>query len=309
MSPLPAVSVIAPSYRSQETLPGFLAALRRQTCADFETIVVDSSPDDACERIVSRGFPEVRFERAAQRLLPHAARNRGVAVSRGELLVFTDPDVYPEPDWLDRLLAAHAATGHVIAGALACHGARYVDTAVHFCKFAPFLPGGPERDLDMAPTANLLCSRAAFLRVGAFPADEMQGDVIWSWRAREVGETLRFAPAAVVHHHHFESIPAFLRERQRRGREFAALRAGYLRHGAGRDLFFLLVSALPVRLVRVLALTIGHATRAGALRRLTWTLPLVAAGHEAWLIGESVTYARRLGRQLVGAGPAGPPRS
>ena len=39
------------------------------------------------------------------------------ALARAELLVFTDPDIYPPPDWLERMVAAHERHGAVVVGA------------------------------------------------------------------------------------------------------------------------------------------------------------------------------------------------
>src|SRR5204862_2317327 len=101
----PRVTVVIPAYRSAATVGGTLEALRRQRFRDFETVVVDSSPDDATAGVVSR-FGEVRLVRRRERLLPHAARNRGLGEARGAIVAFTDPDCQPAPDWLERLAAA-----------------------------------------------------------------------------------------------------------------------------------------------------------------------------------------------------------
>jgi GT2 family glycosyltransferase len=302
----PLASLIIPAYRSQETIAGCLEALRRQTIRSFETLVVDSSPDDATGRIVTTRFAEVRYERAAGQLLPHAARNRGVASARGDVLVFSDPDVYARPDWLARMLEAHRRDGPVVVGAVACHGRRWRDVGIHLCKFAAWLPGGAPREVDNAPTVNLLCSRRAFERVGPFLGESMAGDTAWSWRARARGFTLCFAPDAVVCHHHLETVGGFLRERYRRGVQFAAMRGSERRHRRRHDLALLVASVVPVRLARALALTLSHAVRAGSAADLAWTLPLVLAGHSASLLGESREYARRLaGPRATGAPPQG----
>jgi glycosyltransferase involved in cell wall biosynthesis len=123
---VPAVSVIIPAYDSHETIVGCLAALAGQTFRDFETIVVDSGPDETTARLVAASFPWVRFERSPHRLLPHAARNRGIEMAQADLLVFTDPDIYARPAWLERLVAAHVLTGAVIAGEAAAYVRRLV---------------------------------------------------------------------------------------------------------------------------------------------------------------------------------------
>ena len=119
---LPRLSVIIPVYNSHATLPDCLEAILRQTFDGFEVIVVDSGPSEQSAQIVADRFPWVRYERASQRLLPHAARNRGVVLAKSDLLVFTDPDVYPASDWLARLVYAHHRYGGVIVGSVLCHG-------------------------------------------------------------------------------------------------------------------------------------------------------------------------------------------
>jgi GT2 family glycosyltransferase len=288
------VSIVLPCFNSQRTLVGCLDALRKQSFTRFEIVMVDSSPGRECEAIVRERFPEVRYQHPPRRLLPHAARNRGTEEAVGELLVFTDPDTYARPDWLERLVAHHRATSHIIVGALACFGRRWIDLGNHLCKFSKWLPGGAPRAVDNAPTANLLCPRAVFDRVGSFDGDNLHGDTTFSWKAREQGNVLWFAPDAIVFHHHLQGVGDLLRERHSRGVLFGELRADLWSNRRPTLLLYLLVSLLPVRLLRVLALTAAHCRRARCLIDLVATHPLVVLGHEAALLGESRAYARRL---------------
>lgn len=302
-TPRPALSVIIPAYDSHGTLAGCLEALRRQTFQDFETVVVDSGPDGTAEGMVPARFPWVRYVRVRHRLYPHAARNHGVEVSRGDLLVFTDPDIYAHPEWLERLLEAHRATGEVIVGALACHGGRWVDQGIHLCKFSKWLPGGPPRPVDMSPTANMLLSRRQFEDAGGLPGTDMLGDVTLSRSLHQNGRRLWFEPRAVVEHHHLQSVKDYLRERYTRGKMYGDLRVGWLAGRRGASLKYLAVTVLPVRLARILGLVALHAWRAGQTSRYAATLPLVAVGHGASLAGEAIAYARRLVPAMIRSRP------
>jgi len=288
---VPSLSVIIPAYESAATIAGCLEALARQTCQDFETIVVDSSPEKTTEDLVTARFPWVRFHHSPSRLLPHAARNLGVSMAQSPLLLFTDPDVYPHPDWLERMVAAHQKTGNVIVGAIACHGHRWRDQGIHLCKFSKWLPGGPVRRVDMGPTANLLLSRADFAAAGGLPGEEMLGDVSLSWRLWDTGRALRFEPAAIVEHHHLHTVRSFLIERYTRGKLYGRLRAERTGRKRVTALIYLLATILPVRLPRILALVAGQATRAGQTGRFLATLPLIVLGHSASLAGEAVAWA------------------
>jgi GT2 family glycosyltransferase len=281
----PRVAVILPAYRSQATALACLAALRAQTWRDFETVVVDSSPDDGTAAAVA-AFPEVRLLRPGGRLLPHAARNLGVAETTGPLLVFSDPDAYARQDWLARLIAAHERTGAVVVGAVACHGRRWRDRGVHLAKYDMWLPGQPPGATTLGPTVNLLCPRPAFEQVGGFPGEWMIGDAVFSWRLARSGYRLHFAPDAVVEHHHLTSARELVRERFARGRELARLRRSD-GHWSGRPgLRPAAVAVLPVRFLKLMARSARHALRAGDLADLAVGWPLAALGHAAWLAGE-----------------------
>jgi len=295
----PQVSVIIPAYQSHDTIASCLQTLRAQTYRDFETIVVDSSPDARCE------FPETLFVRSPVRLLPQAARNRGAELARGFLFVFTDPDVSFDPRWLEELVRSHQQSGDPISGAIDCFGSRWLDQGIHLCKFSKWLPGGSPRPIDSAPTCNLLVTRALYEAIGGFRDDEFLGDLVFSWDALRRGERLVFEPAAVVFHEHRHRIGSFLRERFERGILFAGVRIRW--HGGRRAtaLFYLAVSALPIRYPRILALVAGQAWRAGWRRRYFSTFPLFAAGHAASLAGECLGYVRFLigHRTAEGASP------
>ena len=304
-SSAPRVSVLVAAYDSHATLRGLLEALRHQTFRDFETVVVDSGPSPASGEIC-RDFPEVTYLRSDRRLLPQQAREFALERSRAPVIVFTDADVYPDRRWLERALAAHLElNGAPIVGALICHGTRWLDRGIHLCKFSKWLPGGERRPVDMGPTANLLLSRASYLRCHGLEEDPWLGDVTLSWNLKARGEPLWFEPRAVVAHHHVTGFRAFLRERRLRGEMFSSLLARWngLDPAAIRRRW--LATALPLRLASNLGHSLRHALSAGEGRVWWFTLPVHAAGWIATLLGEE----RGLRRVLQVSSPAEAPSS
>jgi len=288
----PSVSVVIPAYDSHGTVGRCLDALSSQTWRDFEVIVVDSSQDDRTADLLETEYRWVRYVHSARRLLPHAARNRGVALATGRLIVFLDPDVYARPTCLERLVAAHVASGGVIVGSLACHGRRWLDVGIHLCKFGAWLPGGRPRATHMAPTANMLVSRDAFGAAGGIPDADMLGDIDFSRRLLALGHRLHFQPDAVVAHHHEQDVRQFVRERYTRGQTYGDLRLAWY---DGRPITLGLLVAttiVPVRLPRVMVLGAWQALRAGLLGSYVATFPLVLVGHLAAIAGEAVAYGR-----------------
>lgn len=110
------VSIIIPTYKSWDLLEKCLCAIDEQTyTGEYEVLVVnnDVDPQHPIEILNHKNL------RILQELKPgsYAARNKGIAESRGEILVFTDADCIPDKNWLkngvSKLLETNAG---IIAG-------------------------------------------------------------------------------------------------------------------------------------------------------------------------------------------------
>jgi GT2 family glycosyltransferase len=287
------ISIIIPSYESQATVHATLESLRAQSFRSFETILIDSSSGDAVERIAAN-FHEVRYQRATQRLLPHEARNVGMRLARGDLLLFTDPDIVAAPDWIEKLLAAHRVTSAPIAGAVASVQRNWFGLGIHLAKFDLWLPGGEPRTVPIAASVNFFCPRAVLDDAGGFDGHEMIGDTLLSWELIRRGHTLRFAPDAIVYHDHRSNFPELLRERFVRGADFARLRAERHNWSALQICAILFATIFPLRLIKLIGRVFGACLRSHCLFDFIKTLPIITAGHAAWLAGEATQYWRRL---------------
>ena len=95
------VSVIIPAYNASKTIDLCLATILKQDFSDYEVIVVDDgSSDDTRERV--KKYP-VKLISRAHRGTP-AARNAGVKVSKGDVLVFVDSDCVAKKDLIAKLI-------------------------------------------------------------------------------------------------------------------------------------------------------------------------------------------------------------
>jgi glycosyltransferase involved in cell wall biosynthesis len=107
---MPRVSVIIPTYNRRDLVREAIASVLAQTYRDFELIVVDDGSDDGTAGVVQE-FAGVRYVYQSNRGVS-AARNRGVALSNGELLAFLDSDDLWQPHKLEsqvRFFVAHPA--------------------------------------------------------------------------------------------------------------------------------------------------------------------------------------------------------
>jgi GT2 family glycosyltransferase len=105
---LPKVSVIVPTYGREQVLCQSIADVLAQDYPDFETIVVDQTPQHLpeTETQLSRWADagQIQWHRLRWASLP-GARNFAARRSSGEILIFIDDDVRLEPGFI----AAHVA--------------------------------------------------------------------------------------------------------------------------------------------------------------------------------------------------------
>ena len=287
----PRVSVVLPAYFSDGSIAQCLEAIEAQTFQDFEVVVVNSSPETRTRDIVTSRFPRVIFEQSATRLLPHAARNVGVSLARGDLLVFTDPDCLPHPEWLESLVHASTAGWPVVQGSVEPKKGSYIERGVHLCKRFALLKGVPPYTPWIVSTLNVCYSRKAWQAAGPLDGDLFCGDALLGWRAAAQGYPARFEPDAVIESIHDATFGGLIRERYARGREFAAARANYERWNRLRSASFALAS--PLLLALVMTRAARSAAAAGCKRDFVLTFPVQIAGQLAWILGESRHYVAR----------------
>lgn len=200
----PFVSVIVPVYRADGRLGTCLGALETQSYPGgaYEVVVVDNDPARSGIAALVDAYPHARCVPCA-RPGAYAARNVGIAVSKGTILAFTDIDCEPAPGWIEEGVAALAGADRVVGGAIevdVADRARPSALELHDVVF-----GFPQQryveEEGFAVTANLFTTRAVLERVGPFDETLLSaGDHAWSARARSHGVPLAYSPRAVVRH-------------------------------------------------------------------------------------------------------------
>ena len=163
-----------------------------------------------------------------------SARNAGLAAATGDLIIFTDDDVIPAPDWLEKLCApilsgaAEAVVGRV---RLAPHLERPWMTDFHRAWLAATDALDPQAPSRMVG-ANMAFSRAVLARVPAFDPELGPGatgfgdDTLFSLQVRRAGFRLAAAFDAEVVHHFEEgrlAAPQWLDSARKMGRTDAYL--------------------------------------------------------------------------------------
>jgi len=195
-----------------------LKALKDDSVDGWEVIVVDNNSSDDTRKVVedlASSWPRLTYAFEPEQGLSHA-RNHGIRIARGEVILFTDDDVLPEPDWMEKTLegmrhhGADACGGYVAPiweteppewlterfhGFLAIRADRTDDYRITDPRQAPF-------------GANMAVMKKVFDDVGLFDTERgRKGKVLASGEDGELferilaaGHPVWFLGSAKVHH-------------------------------------------------------------------------------------------------------------
>jgi serine acetyltransferase/GT2 family glycosyltransferase len=225
------ISVVVATYNRHDLLRRLLTDLDRQTLLPdrFEAVVVDDGSDeDARTRLASPRFV-TRYAHRVERqdnAGAAAARQRGVDLARGRIVVFLDDDMQVGPEFLARHLAEHDVPDTVVLGRLR-PDAQIAEMPLFERFYAHVMKKqGDELAAGRSPvrghniyTGNLSLPRELFVRVGGFDAafraleDEELGV-----RLEKAGARFRFADTAEsVHGSDWTSMAKWLERAYRDG--------------------------------------------------------------------------------------------
>lgn len=209
------ISVIIATRNRATQLARCLESFDHVTYAgDWEVVVVDNNSTDNTAQYVRESRGQFQFELVychETKPGPSSARNTGVANSRGDILVFTDDDCYPETDFLERVDQLFGGEIKADFG-----GGRVL---LYDPSDLPLTLQEREQELELHPGsylpsgtihgANMIFRRAIFFAVRGF--DEKLGpgrffcsgeDTDLLRRALYSGYTGRYEPSLIVYHHH-----------------------------------------------------------------------------------------------------------
>ena len=218
----PQFSVIVPAYQAQATITCCLQALFRQTVpqAAYEVIVVDDeSTDNTRERV--RSFPRVRLL-SQKHAGPAAARNLGLQNAKGQVVLFTDADCEPAPDWIEQMVAPLGDPA--VAGAKGVYHSQQRELVARFVQIEyedKYTRMRGQDVIDFVDTYSACYRRRLLLAAGGFDTTFPEASVEdqeLSFRLAMKGHRLVFAPRAHVNHWgHARSVGAYARRKFRIG--------------------------------------------------------------------------------------------
>jgi glycosyltransferase involved in cell wall biosynthesis len=182
------LSVIIPVYNGAEFLAAAVASVRAQVYSPLEVIIVDDGSTDRTAQVVQALGADLRYVYQSNQG-PATARNRGLALARGQLITFLDADDL----WPAHKLAQQVAV---------CNADSSIDVVWGTTQIVPYCAA--ETAPPLAPTwrpllGSMVCRREIFAQIGRFePTLRFGEDIDWLMRAQEQQLNLRKVPVPAL---------------------------------------------------------------------------------------------------------------
>jgi glycosyltransferase involved in cell wall biosynthesis len=291
------ISVIVPAYNAARTLAACLEALQGQTQAADEIVVVDDGSDDQTIKIAGEFGIKVLEQ---SHMGPAAARNLGVTQACGDIILFTDADCEPTPNWIAEM--QNPFFDPQVSGVKGSYCTRQKESVARLvqCEFEERYDR-QERSptIDVVDTYAAGFRHAVLIEMGsfdpAFPHADNE-DVELSYRLERAGCRLVFNRKAVVYHRHPSTWRAYLCRKIKRGYWRMMVYRLYPRK-AFHDSYTPQILKLQIALIYLLFVLFG----------VSVAVPLLSWGVAATLVGlclSAIPFIRRAVRQDHGLAPA-----
>lgn len=244
------VTVVLHTRNRAAELRELLGCLRDQETEGafrHEVLIVDNGSADETPAVIAeagRGSPVPMTTVQEPRIGRPFALNTGIARASSPILIFTDDDTLPRPDWLLRLWrclveeSAEAVGGRVLPEWRAPRPAWLTDEVVGEIGRLGLLDDGPLRRRSRDGhacrffTSNLALRREAIRALGGWDVRlRYYQDTDLLHRARAAGWAMVYEPDAVVRHKigPERMTPEYFRRRRKAGAAYQAQRPGWRR--------------------------------------------------------------------------------
>lgn len=200
--PMPRVSIVMPLYNKYTTVGASLKSIFQQTISDWELIVVDDGSTDGGGGLVvglsdSRICVHVQANAGVS-----AARNRGIALARADLVAFLDADDTWEPTFLETVLALARdfpkagwfATGYRIQNPHGRMSANRLNGLPAYFERG-LLPNYFQVAAQSDPpvwTSAVMVRKNLIMSIGGFPEGIQSGEDLLTWARLAIREPLAY---------------------------------------------------------------------------------------------------------------------
>lgn len=200
MKEKPFVSIIIPVFNNEAGLTRTLEHIKTQSypAERFETIVVDNGSDRSPQKIAETNQATFLLEENYLNS-PYSARNRGLEVAAGEVIVLLDTTCAPVVDWLEKGVLAINSGCDLVGGNVVFDVTDGSSLGDMYDSLVNIRMKESVISRNVAKTTNLFIHKRVFECIGGFPEGiRSGGDVRWTRKATRAGFKLCFSEAAKV---------------------------------------------------------------------------------------------------------------
>ena len=216
-------SIVVPFFNAGPYIERCVRGLVAQTypAERYEVLLVDNNSTDGSDALV-RQFAGVKL--LTERLQgSYAARNRGLAEARGDIVAFTDPDCVPREDWLEQIARAMAEPGVAVVQGdrlFASDTGVVGSLAAYESALSARIFQTRAADSYYGYTNNMAARTAVLRAFGGFETRDRGADTVFLRAvASKYGESaVAYAPEMLVRHLEIASIGDYLRKKAIYGR-------------------------------------------------------------------------------------------
>ena len=216
---MPYFSVIVPVYNRIDEVQDLLESLSRQTCKDFEVLIVEDGSTEPCKETVesfaSKLDVKYFYKSNEGRSI---ARNYGIERAQGEYFIFFDSDcVIPECYFTQLSAKLKEHYTDCFGGPDAAHDSfTDVQKAINYSMTSFLTTGGirggkVQMEKFVPRSFNMGYSRKVWETVGGF-REMFSEDIDMSTRIRQADFTIQLIRDAFVYHKRRTSLPKFCRQ-------------------------------------------------------------------------------------------------
>lgn len=220
ISAIPSVSVIVPFYGDAPDAIKTIKCINNQHYPKdkIQVIIVDNTKEGI---LINKKLSETIGTKLSHETTPgsYAARNKGIEISTGEILAFTDSDCLPMCDWVSNGIKALLNHGSdIVGGKIEIFTNNPPPNAAEL--YDMFFGINQEKfinELGFSATANLFIPRTVIKNAGGFnPNLKSSGDKEWCLRAQKMGYKLIYSESAVVRHPARDTMQQVLKKVRRK---------------------------------------------------------------------------------------------
>jgi GT2 family glycosyltransferase len=210
------VSIIIPTFNGGSRIGNCLDALLKQISRqDAEILVVNDGSTDNTTDIVGR-YPGVRLIHQANSG-PAAARNQGAREAKGTIILFTDDDCVPTPDWLCSMVIPFDDPD--VIGVKGTYCSKQTSLIARFVQAEyedRYRLMAELTFIDFVDTYSAGFRRDRFLEMRGYDTSfpvACAEDIELSYRMSERGWRMKFVPTAIVCHTHPHTFWQYMKKK------------------------------------------------------------------------------------------------